>query len=113
MYNDDPTRIRHMLDATREAMSFASGHTRSDLDSDRMLVMALMKEIEVIGEAASHVSQEYRSNHPEIPWQDAIDMRNRLVHVYFSIDVAVVWDTVVEDLPPLQAALEKLVAELG
>jgi uncharacterized protein with HEPN domain len=50
--------------------------------------------------------------HPDVPWQDAIDMRNRLVHVYFSIDVDVVWDTIMTELPPLLAALDTIVADL-
>ena len=113
MYSDDPTRIRHMRDATREAMGFAAGQTRDDLHSDRMLALALMTCIEIIGEAATHVSPQFRATPPEVSWQDAIDMRNRLVHVYFSIDVDVVWDTIITDLPPLLTVLDKIVAELN
>jgi uncharacterized protein with HEPN domain len=110
MYIDDATRIRHMLDATREALGFASGHTRPDIHGDRMLALALIKDIETIGEAASRISPQFRADHPEIPWQDAIDLRNRLVHVYFSIDVDIVWDTIMDDLPALLTTLEKIVS---
>ncbi len=87
MRKDDITRLRHMLDAAREARSFAAGKSRSDLDADRKLALAIIKDIEIIGEAASKVSQEARESHPAIPWLDIINMRNRLIHAYFDIDL--------------------------
>ncbi len=72
MRNDDVIRIKHMLDAACEARSFASDKKRSDLDGNRQLTLALVKEIEIIGEAASKISQETRSAHPAIPWLDII-----------------------------------------
>lgn len=110
MPKDDLTRLRHMLDAAREALSFADRKSRSDLGSDRKLALAIVKDIEMIGEAASKVSQETRASHPEIPWSDIINMRNRLIHAYFDIDIDVVWDTVTKDLPPFIALLEKTLA---
>ena len=96
-----------MADAAREARSFVAGRSRADLDRDRMLLLSLVKEIEIIGEAASKVSQETRNAVPDIPWPDLTGMRHRLIHAYFDINVEVVWQTVVQDLPPLLAALEK------
>jgi len=95
-----------MLDAAREALEFAQGKTEYDIGDDRRLVLSLVKEIEIIGEAAGKVSEPTRRQFPQIPWQDIVDMRNRLIHVYFDIDVGVVWDTVSQDLRPLAAALE-------
>ena len=109
MRKDDLKRIRHMLDAAKEAMSFIKGRKRSDLDTDRMLVLSLVKSVEIIGEAASKVTQESRDDHPEVPWLNIIGMRNRLIHVYFDIDLDRVWDTITDDLPPVIAALEKIV----
>ena len=109
MRKDDATRIKHMLNAAKEAHSFISGKSRSDLDADRKLTLALVKDIEIIGEAANKVSQEARDKQPEIPWLDIVNMRNRLIHAYFDIDLDVVWDTVIKDLPPLVAELEKIV----
>ncbi len=91
-----------MLDACCEALEFVNGKSRSDLDNDRMLVLSLVKEVEIIGEAASKVSPETKSNHPEIPWQDMALMRNRLIHAYFNIDLDVVWETIQKDLPELK-----------
>jgi uncharacterized protein with HEPN domain len=98
-----------MLDAAREAVSFASGRSREDLDHDRMLVLAIIKDVEIIGEAASRTTAATRSAHPEIPWAQIVAMRNRLIHAYFDIDVQVVWDTVTVDLPELIAVIEPLV----
>jgi uncharacterized protein with HEPN domain len=108
MCRDDQVRLRHMLDAAEEAISFARGKSRSDLDSDRMLTLALVKSIEIIGEAAARVTPDGRAESPEIPWQDIIGMRNRLIHAYFDIDLDRVWDTVSDDLPPLVATLERI-----
>jgi uncharacterized protein with HEPN domain len=98
-----------MLEAAREAISFAKGKKRSDLDKDRMLILSLVKSIEIVGEAATHVSKETRKKHPEISWSNIVAMRNRLIHVYFGIDPDRVWDTVKDDLPPLIEALERIV----
>jgi uncharacterized protein with HEPN domain len=109
MRRDDFIRIRHMLDAAREAMSFAKNKKRSDLQKERMLTLSIVKSVEIIGEAASKVTKETRENYPEIPWSNIVTMRNRLIHVYFDIDLDRVWDTITDDLPPLVVALEKIV----
>jgi uncharacterized protein with HEPN domain len=98
-----------MLDAAREAMSFIKEKNRSDLDKDRMLVLSLVKSIEIVGEAASKVTNESRDDYPEVPWLNIIGMRNRLIHVYFDIDLDRVWDTITDDLPPVIAALQKII----
>jgi uncharacterized protein with HEPN domain len=99
-----------MLDAAREACGFATGKRRVDLNQDRQLVLSLVKCVEIIGEAASRVSASTQSRCPEIPWPDIVGMRNRLIHVYFDIDLDRVWDTVVDDLPSLIVDLEKIVS---
>ncbi len=109
MRKDDRIRIRHMLDAAREAVSFIKDRKRSDLERDRMLVLSLVKSIEIMGEAASKVTKESRDGHPEVPWLNIVGMRNRLIHVYFDIDLDRVWDTITDDLPPVIAALERIV----
>jgi uncharacterized protein with HEPN domain len=62
-----------------------------------------------MGEAASKVTKESRDSHPEVPWLNIIGMRNRLIHAYFDIDLDRVWDTITDDLPPVIAALKKMV----
>jgi uncharacterized protein with HEPN domain len=108
MSKSDEIRLRHMLDAAREALGFAAGRTRADLDSDRMLVLSLVKSIEIIGEAASKVGSETRRAHPAVPWVDIVGMRNRLIHAYYDVDHDRVWDTLTADLPPLVVELERI-----
>ena len=108
---DDLSRLHHMQDAAREAIDFISGKTRTDLDNNRMLVLAIVKDLEIIGEAAGRISAECRARHPEIPWSVMIGMRNRLTHAYFSIDLDIVWDTVTNNLAPLVDQLERVIQE--
>lgn len=109
MLEADRIRLRHILDAAREALSFAEGKSRENLDKDRMLVLSIVREVEIIGEAASRISEETRTQYPQIPWIQMIHMRNHLVHVYFDIDLDIVWNTVRNDLPFLIGELEKIV----
>ena len=76
-----------------------------------MLVLSIVKSIEIIGEAASKVTQETREECTELPWANIVAMRNRLIHVYFDIDLDRVWDTVTDDPPPLIASLEKVILQ--
>ena len=110
MRKDDRIRLRHMLDAAREAQSFVASRSRSDLDHDRLLLLALVKDVEIIGEAASRVSEETRLEWADIPWQDIVATRHRLIHGYLDIDLDIVWSTVTDDLPPLAAQLERVLA---
>ena len=95
-----------MLAAAREASTFAAGKKESDLTHDRQLTLALLKCVEIIGEAAAHVTEESRGRYPLVPRVDIVGMRNRLVHNYFEIDLSLLWTTVVDDLPELIALLE-------
>ncbi len=103
MKKHDVIRLRHMLDAAKDALSFVADKSRDDLDADRMLTLSLVKCIEIIGEAASRLSKECRKMYPQIPWSDIIGMRNRLIHAYYDVNLDVLWQTVMEDIPPLIA----------
>jgi uncharacterized protein with HEPN domain len=111
MLRDDAIRLRHMLDAAREALGFVRGRVRTDLNNDRMLVLSLVKEIEIIGEAAYQMSQGARYELQDVPWDDIIRMRHRLVHAYFDINLDILWSTAVYDLPALVHVLEPLLPE--
>lgn len=108
---DDSTRLRHMLEAATEACEMITNEARTSLDSDRRLSLALVRLIEIVGEAASRVSQDQQSKIPEIPWRSVIGMRNRIVHAYFDVDLDIVWKTVTEDLPTLIDELKRILAE--
>lgn len=88
-----------MLDAAREAVAFAAGSTASELAKNRMLTLALVKCVEIIGEAASKITPATRVGRVEIPWADIVGMRHRLIHAYFDIDFDRVCDTITADLP--------------
>ncbi len=107
MLRDDRIRLSHMRDAAKEALSFVVAKTRDDLDNNRQLVLALLKSIEIIGEAAAKISPDWKSKSSEIPWRDIIAMRNRLIHAYFDVDLDILWQTVTTELPPLITALEE------
>ena len=109
MLPHDVTRLRHMLDSAREAVDFATGKSRSDLDDDRMLSLAIMKSIEIIGEAASKVSEACKEENGSVPWRDIIGMRNRLSHGYFDINLDIVWETVQTDIPSIIRALSQII----
>jgi uncharacterized protein with HEPN domain len=108
----DKVRLSHMLQYSREAVSLIQDRTRSDLDSDRVLGLALVRLIEIVGEAASRVSPATRLDQLEIPWQEITSMRNRLIHGYDAVDMEILWQTLHQDLPPLIAALERILGSV-
>lgn len=109
MREADRLRVQHMIDAANDIVRFISGRQRADLDSDRMLHLAVVRSVEIIGEAASQISKETRASAPEIPWRAIIGMRNRLIHAYWDIDADIVWKTVTERIPGLLSMLRALI----
>ena len=102
----DEVRLRHMLDAARKALEFMTGLSREDLDTDEQLPLAVVRLLEIVGEAARHVTAETRAAHPEIPWRAIAGTRDRLIHGYFEVDMDVVWSIVTDDLPGLTRSLQ-------
>lgn len=82
-------------------MQLMAGRTRSDLDTDRVLSLALVRLLEIVGEAAARVSAEARAKYPAIPWSEIVSLRNRLIHGYDAVDMDVLWSIVNIDLPAL------------
>jgi uncharacterized protein with HEPN domain len=107
MQANDAIRLRHMLEAAEKAVEFSARKTRADLDDDQILVLALIKCVEIIGEAANKVSDECRKELTAIPWADIVGMRHRLIHGYFDINLDIVWRTVEQELPELISELKK------
>ena len=110
---DDINRIRHMHDSALDACEFLGDLSFEDFRTNRQLALAIMRALEIVGEAASQISQHYRDEHEEIEWRTIIGMRNRLVHAYFDIDYLIVWETVQNDLPPLINNLKRVLEEEG
>ena len=105
----DDAWLLDMLLSARRAVEFAAPLTFSEFENDDLHQLAILKSVEVIGEAASRISEETKAKHPGIPWSEIIGMRNRLVHGYFAVRLDRVWQTVQNDLPPLIAQIEPLV----
>jgi len=95
-----------MLEHAREAVEMTAGRARADLDSDRMLNLALVRLVEIVGEAANRVTESTQSQHPEIPWRGIVGFRNRVVHGYDTVDFDVLWSILREDLPTLTEQLQ-------
>ena len=108
MLPSDKIRLQHMLSAACEALLFAKGTKRADLDKGRMLVLSILKCIEIIGEAASKVSDETKSQLSSIPWVNIVAMRNRLIHTYYDVNLDIVWDTLQAELPDLVTKLQSV-----
>lgn len=111
MSKRDPLyRLRDMLDYGREAVSLIQGKSRADLDTNRLLNLALVRLLEVIGEAASKVPREECDRYPQIPWSEIVSLRNRLIHGYDQIDFDIVWQILTTDLPLLITELERIIS---
>ena len=111
MQKNDLPRLRHILDAAEEAVSFSARRSRQDLEGDRQLALSLVQLLQIIGEAARAISNEFRTAHPEIPWKKMAGMRDFLIHRYFDVNLTTVWETVGQDLPPLIEELRKVIAD--
>jgi len=107
---DSSLPLRHMLDHAREAVALTRGQIRADLDSDRVLELALVRLLEIVGEAAGRVPDEQRARYAQIPWRQIVSLRNRLIHGYDAVDKDILWQVIVQDLPPLISALEAILA---
>ena len=107
--HDDQVSLKDMLSHAKEAVVLLGKMGREDFGSDRVMQLALTQLVEIVGEAATRVSQATQQKNPEIPWSQIIGMRNRLVHGYDVIDYDLLWDTVTKDLPPLITVLKEIV----
>ena len=111
MQIEDKNRVAHIIEAAQEAQLFLADKSLDDLKTDRLLAFAVVRALEIIGEAAAQTSQEFRDSFSFIKWRDIISMRNKLIHAYFDINYAVVWAAVKKDIPELLSQLQKIVDE--
>lgn len=106
--HDPELSLHQMLDHVREAIILSKGKSSAELIDDRVLALALVRLMEIVGEAANRVPKEEQSRHPEIPWTQIIGLRNRLIHGYDAIDYEVLWHILNRDLPDLVLSLERI-----
>jgi len=108
MLNRDFVRLQHMLDASQAAVSHLSGKSREELDYNRLLLNGVVRELEILGEAASKVTPATREQFSFLPWKEMVGLRNRLIHAYFDVNNQTIWLVVKESLPPLITQLEQV-----
>ena len=107
----DSVFIAQMVEAAEAALEFTDGQTAESFASDRLVGYAVVRAVQLVGQAAHSVSAELQAAHAEIPWREMIGMRNVVVHDYADVDLSLVWKTVREDLPGLIERLDAILEE--
>jgi uncharacterized protein with HEPN domain len=105
--------LQDIVDYAEKAMRFVRGVSFDDFGDNEEKVFAVVKALEVIGEAARHLPKSLRDKYPAVPWKQVTGMRDKMTHEYFSVDLEVVWRTVHEDLPPLRDTAKKMLEDLA
>ena len=80
--------------------------------SDTRTVDAVVRNLEIIGEAATRIPEEFKAGHPDVPWRRVVGLRNRIVHEYFGVDIGIVWSVVSQDLPHLKSQIQDIADKL-
>ncbi len=106
----DKAYLEHIRDAIVQIERYPTTHTYDDFLKNTWDQAAIARNLEIIGEAANQLSQEFKSQHSHIPWRQISDFRNVLTHEYFAVDYKLVWEILQKDLPMLKEEIEKLVA---
>ncbi len=111
--HDDKVYLRHILDAIDRIENYLRNRSREEFERETLLQDGVIRQLEIIGEATRHITEELREQYPEIPWQDMVGMRNKLIHDYLGVDVDLVWVTATEDLQDLRKQVEVILNTLG
>lgn len=101
-----------MLDAAQACIEFTAGKKRKDLEKDKVLSFAIIRALEIFGEAAANLTKSFQSKHPKIQWRAIVGMRNRLIHAYFDIDYDIVWAAISEEIPAIIPHLEQILLHI-
>ncbi len=109
---DDSVYLRHILEAIGIVGEYLTDIDYETFSGTRLLQDGVVRQFEIIGEATKNLSQEVRQISPKIPWKNMAGMRDKLIHQYFGVDIKAVWVTAQDDLPPLEKAIERLLAGL-
>ena len=108
MKRDNTVYLRHILDAIGLIKEYTRGMSENEFLGNSMAHDAVIRQIEIIGEAARNISDEFQEKHPKLPWAKMVGIRNKIIHEYFNINYAIVWDTIKDDLPILEKSIKKI-----
>ena len=106
MKKDDTVYLRHILDAIEQIRRYLAGVSYEQFLQNHLTRDGVVRQLEIVGEAAANISDAFRAAHAEIPWSKVVGIRNRLIHAYFQVNLAIVWDTAQTDLPVLKQHIE-------
>jgi uncharacterized protein with HEPN domain len=106
--NGNIARINHIIDAILEIESYIAGAGYDKFIKNSMMRNAVIRQLEIIGEAAVYITQEYKEKHPDIEWRTVIGLRNILIHKYFGIDNELIWQIVKKDIPEFKEKIKTL-----
>jgi len=101
-----------ILNSILEIEDFVKGLDYGNFKSDRKTILAVIRDIEVIGEAAKNISRVIRKKYPQVPWKDIVGMRDKLIHEYFGVDLDILWETIKQDLPQLKTDISKIIKDI-
>lgn len=105
---DDLAFIEHILLCIKKIQDYTGNLTEKDFNNNELIQDAVIRNLEIIGEATKKISKELKSQYPDIPWKEMSGMRDKLIHDYFGVDVDVVWKTVNDDIPFLKSLIETI-----
>jgi len=103
--------IEDIIEAMDDAMSFVERMDYDDFAKDRKTIYAVIRAIEIMGEAVKKIPESVKNRYPEIPWRDMAGMRDKLIHEYFGVNLRAVWNTVKKDIPNLKPSFDKILKD--
>jgi uncharacterized protein with HEPN domain len=108
MNKNDTVYLSHILDAINQIEIYTTGLSYHQFSQNRLIQDGVIRQLEIIGEATRSLSGEFRAQHSDLPWQQIVGLRNRLIHAYFDINLGIIWDIIRTDIPPLKSEISGL-----